>query len=92
MAAFGEQQPTRRALLEFAQSQARYWPDGRLNAIYPSGDGARDIPDFTEIYPEWVWQLRAGVRRRAAADRGVPGVVEHRRTTSAARSIRRPGS
>ena len=56
MDAFGEQALTRRALLEFAASQARYWPDGRLNAIYPSGQGKRDIPDFTEIYPEWVWR------------------------------------
>lgn len=56
MRAFGEQNLTRRALLEFAQSQVRYWPDGHLNAIYPSGQGKRDIPDFTEIYPEWVWQ------------------------------------
>ena len=56
MRAFGEQNLSRRALLEFAQSQTRYWPDGHLNAIYPSGQGKRDIPDFTEIYPEWVWQ------------------------------------
>ncbi len=69
MAAFGEQNLTRRALLEFAQSQARYWPDGRLNAIYPSGQGARDIPDFTEIYPEWVWRywLATGDRQLLTA-------------------------
>ena len=56
MRGLGDQNLTHRALLEFAQSQTRYWPDGRLNAIYPSGQGKRDIPDFTEIYPEWVWQ------------------------------------
>ncbi len=69
MAAFGEQNLTRRALLEFAQSQSRYWPDGRLNAIYPSGQGARDIPDFTEIYPEWVWRywMATGDRQLLAA-------------------------
>jgi alpha-L-rhamnosidase len=54
--AFGEQNLSRRALVEFAESQTRYWPDGHMNAIYPSGEGKRDIPDFTEIYPEWVWQ------------------------------------
>jgi alpha-L-rhamnosidase len=69
MDAFGEQALTRRALLEFAASQARYWPDGRLNAIYPSGQGKRDIPDFTEIYPEWVWRyyLATGDRSLLAA-------------------------
>jgi alpha-L-rhamnosidase len=70
MRAFGEQNLTRRALLEFAQSQARYWAgQGRLNAIYPSGQGKRDIPDFTEIYPEWVWQdwLATGDRDLLAA-------------------------
>ena len=30
--------------------------DGRLNAVYPNGDGRRDIPDFTEVYPGWVWR------------------------------------
>ncbi|HEV2309239.1 MAG TPA: family 78 glycoside hydrolase catalytic domain [Acidimicrobiia bacterium] len=56
MAAFGEQNLTRKSLLEFAQSQARYWPQGRINKIYPTGLGAEDINEFTEIYPEWVWQ------------------------------------
>jgi alpha-L-rhamnosidase len=58
MVAFGEQNLTRKDLLEFAESQRRFWPDGRLNAVYPSGEYplVRDIPDFTEIYPEWVWQ------------------------------------
>ena len=56
MRGLGDQNLTRRALIEFAQSQARYWPDGHLNAIYPSGQGKRDIPDFTEIYPDWAWQ------------------------------------
>ena len=31
MRAFGEQNLSRRALLEFADSQRRYWPDGRMN-------------------------------------------------------------
>jgi alpha-L-rhamnosidase len=65
MAAFGEEALTRRALLEFAASQARYWPDGRINAIYPSGQGQRDIPDFTEIYPEWVWRYMTATGDRS---------------------------
>ena len=56
MAAFGEQNLTRKSLLEFAASQGRYWPNGAINKIYPTGLGALDINEFTEIYPEWVWQ------------------------------------
>jgi alpha-L-rhamnosidase len=54
MAGFLERDLTQQALVEFANSQARYWPDGRVNAVYPNGDGRRDIPDFTEMYPGWV--------------------------------------
>ncbi len=62
MAVFGEQNLTRKSLLEFAQSQKRYWPNGSVNKIYPTGLGALDINEFTEIYPEWVWQywMRTG--------------------------------
>jgi alpha-L-rhamnosidase len=56
MAAFGEQNLTRKSLTEFAQSQSRYWPNGAVNKIYPTGLGALDINEYTEIYPEWVWQ------------------------------------
>ncbi len=56
MATLGERNLTRKSLLEFAQSQARYWPNGAVNKIYPTGLGALDINESTEIYPEWVWQ------------------------------------
>ncbi len=56
MAAFGEHNLARKSLIEFAQSQARYWPSGAVNKIYPTGLGALDINESTEIYPEWVWQ------------------------------------
>jgi alpha-L-rhamnosidase len=56
MAAFGEQNLTRKSLTEFAQSQKRYWPNGAVNKIYPTGLGALDINESTEIYAEWVWQ------------------------------------
>ena len=92
MAGFGEQNLTRQALLDFAHSQARYWPDGRLNAVYPNGDGKRDIPDFTERYPGLaVAVLRADGRPRdrrrscCRSSRTSP-------TTSGARSTRPPGS
>ena len=44
-----------RSLNEFMDSQDQYWPDGRLNAVYPNGDGARDIPDYTQEYLVWIW-------------------------------------
>ncbi len=57
MAAFGERSMTFEALRDFARSQARYWPDGRVNAVYPNNDQKRDIPDYTQDYVEWVWQV-----------------------------------
>jgi alpha-L-rhamnosidase len=56
MAGYGERCRTRKAIREFVESQERYWPDGRLNAVYPNGDGRRDIPDFTAMFPDWVWR------------------------------------
>jgi len=77
MSAVGEQNLTRKSLLEFAQSQARYWPNGALNKIYPTGLGALDINEFTEIYPEWVWQywLHTGDRALLAAVYSVLGGI-----------------
>jgi alpha-L-rhamnosidase len=64
IAVFGEENLTRKSLIEFAASQKRYWPNGSVNKIYPTGLGALDINEFTEIYPEWVWQywIRTGDR------------------------------
>jgi alpha-L-rhamnosidase len=56
MRAYGEQNLTWQALRDVARGQARYHPDGRINAVYPNGDGARDIPTFTARYPEWLWR------------------------------------
>ena len=57
MFAFGERVITFQALRDFARSQSRYWPDGRVNVVYPNGDGGRDIPDSTEGFVEWVWRV-----------------------------------
>jgi alpha-L-rhamnosidase len=58
MALFGEHAYTAQALREFGWSAARYWTDGedlgRYNAVYPNGDGKRDIPDFSLMMPEWA--------------------------------------
>ena len=57
MVAFAEQNLTRKSLLEFSQSQERFWRhSGAVNKIYPTGLGAGDIDEYSEIYPEWVWQ------------------------------------
>ena len=57
MAAFDDRAMTFQALRDVARGQKRYWPDGRVNAVYPNGDGKRDIPDSTEQYVDWVWQM-----------------------------------
>jgi len=58
MSLFGEHAYTAQALREFGWSAARYWTHGedkgRYNAVYPNGDGKRDIPDFSLMIPEWA--------------------------------------
>jgi alpha-L-rhamnosidase len=50
---------TQRVLNEYLQSMDQHWSDpavrGRINAVYPNKDGARDIPDYTQAYLLWVW-------------------------------------
>src|SRR6185437_2656031 len=69
MAAFGERALTAQALRDFARSQRRYWPDGRVNVVYPNGDDGRDIPDATQTYVNWVWHayVTTGDRVQLAA-------------------------
>ncbi|MBN1180765.1 MAG: family 78 glycoside hydrolase catalytic domain [Bacteroidales bacterium] len=55
MSVMGDRTMSLKALLEFLDSQEQYWPDGRLNAVYPNGDGGRDIPDYTQSFLVWVW-------------------------------------
>ena len=74
MAAFDDRAMTFEALRDFARSQQRYWPDGRVNAVYPNGDHARDIPDFTEQYVEWVWQAYETTGDRAQLETLYPVV------------------
>ena len=72
--------------------RARYWPDGRVNAVYPNGDGRRDIPDATETYVEWVWQCVHDDRRPRAARDAVSGRAPHHRLRRTGRSTRRRDS
>ncbi len=55
MSIFGERLMNLRVLEQFRQSQDQYWLDGRMNAVYPNGDGQRDIPDYTQMFLFWVW-------------------------------------
>jgi alpha-L-rhamnosidase len=51
---------SRRALGDFLLSMGQFWSApanlGRLNAVYPNDDNARDIPDYTQGYLPWVWE------------------------------------
>ncbi len=76
MDAFGETNLTRKDLLEFAQSQARYWPNGAINKIYPTALGAQEIPQATAYYPEWVWQYWIHTGDRALLTTLYPVVVK----------------
>ena len=55
MAIFGDRAYNLRVMLEALDAQDQYWPDGRLNAVYPNSDGKRDIPDYTQSFLVWVW-------------------------------------
>lgn len=59
MPVFHERLLTRRQLGEFIASMDQFWSSedkrGRINAVYPNNDGARDIPDYTQAFLVWVW-------------------------------------
>lgn len=67
MRAYGEQNLTWQGLRDVMRGQQRYWPDGRVNAVYPNGDGARFYGTFTARYPEWLWRYYASTGDRATA-------------------------
>ena len=56
MRTYGDQNMSWQGLRDVARGQSRFHPDGRVNVVYPYGFGARDIPTFTERYPEWLWR------------------------------------
>ncbi|WP_137289128.1 family 78 glycoside hydrolase catalytic domain [Natronorubrum halophilum] len=73
--AFEERTLSRKAIEEFVRSHYRYWAgDGRLNAVYPNGDGKRDIPDFTASFPGWVWRYYRASGDRRTLDLAYPVV------------------
>jgi alpha-L-rhamnosidase len=74
MDAFGDSNMTRKSLLEFAQSQARFWPDGGINKLYPTSLGAMQIPEGTAMYVDWVWEYWMHTGDRAALAAVYPAV------------------
>ena len=59
MRAYGDQNMSWQALRDIARGQARYWPGGQVNAVYPNGDGARTFATSTARYAEWLWRYYA---------------------------------
>ena len=59
---------TRRQLGEFIESMHQFWSTGanvgRVNACYPDANNARDIPDYSQAFLQWVWEyyLQTGDR------------------------------
>ncbi len=56
MRAWGDTNQSWQGLRDFARSQARFWPTGQVSELYPSGTVKSTIPDFTELYVEWVYR------------------------------------
>ncbi len=53
---------------------------GRLGAVYPNGDNMRDIPDYTETFPDWVvryWQQTGDTATLASAYETMRSVAEY---------------
>jgi alpha-L-rhamnosidase len=80
MQGFGERDATQQAIREFLASQDRFWADGdragRYNAVYPNGDGGRDIPDYTEMFVNWVWRYYEVTGDRALLEDVYPAILE----------------
>lgn len=80
MQGFGERDATQQAIREFLASQRRFWTTGadagRYNAVYPNGDGKRDIPDYTEMFVDWVWRYYEVTGDRTMLEEAYPAIRE----------------
>jgi alpha-L-rhamnosidase len=76
MAAFAERDATQQAIREFLHSADRFWTAGndlgRYNAVYPNGDGKRDIPDYSLMFVDWVWRYYAETGDRELLEQAYP--------------------
>ena len=86
MATHSERVASRQAIREFMLSQTRYWRTGndagRYNAVYPNGDGKRDIPDFTEVVPDWIWRYYLETGDRAMLEQAYDELARPRATSA----------
>jgi alpha-L-rhamnosidase len=78
MGAFGERDATQQAIREFLYSAKRFWNTGndlgRYNAVYPNGDGKRDIPDYSLMFVDWVWRYYQETGDRALLAEAYPSI------------------
>src|SRR4051794_38306519 len=74
MTASNERSLTREAIVAFMHSQDRYWSNGAMNAVYPNGDAKRDIPDYTEMFPEWVMRYYLATGDKALLAKALPSM------------------
>jgi len=75
MRTFGDHNLTWQALRDMARAQARYWPTGQVNEIYPNDDGPQNYPLFTAVYPEWVWRYYLSTGDRATVVQLFPALL-----------------
>ena len=74
MRVYGDQNMSWQALRDVARGQARYWPNGCVNAIYPNDDGARFFGTSTARYAEWLWRYYVSTGDADTAVRLYPSV------------------
>jgi alpha-L-rhamnosidase len=78
MGAFAERDATQQAIREFLRSAQRYWTTGndlgRYNAVYPNGDGKRDIPDYSLMFVDWVWRYYEETGDRGLLEEAYPAI------------------
>jgi alpha-L-rhamnosidase len=78
MGAFAERDATQQAIREFLRSAQRYWNTGndlgRYNAVYPNGDGKRDIPDYSLMFVDWVWRYYEETGDRGLLEEAYPAI------------------
>ncbi|MEE6273450.1 family 78 glycoside hydrolase catalytic domain [Georgenia sp. MJ206] len=76
MGAFGERAHTQQGIREFLNSADRFWSSGadlgRYNAVYPNGDGKRDIPDYALMFVDGVWRYYTETGDRALLAEAYP--------------------
>ena len=89
MRAYGDQNMSWQALRDVARGQARYWPGGQVNAVYPNGDGARTFATSRRATPSGSG---ATTPRRATRSRPGPATRRRRKVVAWLWSARQAGT